>query len=373
MSRHHVRKREGKNGITWYATVELSRDPTTGKRRQKHVSGPTRKACEAEIARLIDRDERGEVTTAARISVADYLEQWLAAVKKTIKPSTLANYRNKMETLVVPYIGHLQLGRLTPLHVQALITTLNDRGLSTTTVHHAYTIFSTSLNQAVKWGLVTRNVCKAVDPPRKARPEMKTWTREEVAAFLARSERDPLEAFWRLALTTGMRRGELVGLRWIDVDLQRGVLAIRHTLVRGAGAEWVSSTPKSATGQRSIVLGADDIACLTRHRDRQRLASVPNPGGYVFIGPNGKPIHHRRIGDRFEQLMAEAGVTRIRFHDCRHTCATLLLESGVHPKIVQERLGHSSIAMTLDRYSHVSESVQQGAADALNELLRPTS
>jgi integrase len=373
MTRHHLRKKEHSGGVTWYATVELSRDPHTGKRRQKHVSGPTRKACEAEIAKLIERDERGETTVAAKLTVAQYLEQWLAAIAPTVRISTITGYRHKVNGHIVPLIGHHQIGRLAPLHVQTAMTKLLERGLSPTTVHHTYTILSTALTQAVKWGIVERNVCQAVDPPRKARPELKTWTRDEAARVLAAAEGRELEALWRLAITTGMRRGELLGLRWIDVDLQRGVLAIRHTLVRGSGSALVSSVPKSASGQRSIVLGPDDIESLARHRDRQRLARTPNPAGLVFVSPNGNPVHQHVLMRQFERLIEAAGVPRIRFHDTRHTSATLLLETGVHAKIVAERLGHSSIAMTLDRYSHVSESMQQSAATILNDHLKASS
>jgi integrase len=353
--------------------VNLSRDPVTGERRQKHVSGPTRKACEAEIARLLERDDRGEITSASRMTIADYLERWLEAIAPNVRPNTLAGYRHKCTAHVIPLLGHRQLDKLTPLHVQTMNATLLGRGLSPTSVHHSHTILSSALSQAVKWGMLTRNVCQAVDPPRKARPELKTWTRDDVARVLNAAEGDPLETLWRLALTTGMRRGELLGLRWIDVDLHRGVMAIRHTLVRGSGTAYIASTPKSAAGQRSIALGADDIESLTRHHDRQRLSRTPNPGGLVFVSANGNPIHHQSLQKHFSRLIERAGVPTIRFHDCRHTSATLLMESGVHPKIVQERLGHSSIAMTLDRYSHVSESVQQGAADRLNELLKASS
>lgn len=370
MSRHHIRKREGPNGVSWYATVELSRDPQTGKRRQKHVSGPTRRACEAEIAKLLERDANGESVTATRMTVAQYLERWFEAIEPTLKPSSYRGYRDKLTTLIIPHLGSVQLSKLTALQVQGTLARLLDQGKSPTTVHHGFTILSTALNQAVKWGMVSRNVCTAVDPPRRARPELQTWSREEASAVLAAAAGDDLEALWRLALTTGMRRGELIGLRWIDVDLQRGVLAVRHTLVRGTGSVWLSSTPKSASGQRSIPLGADDIDALTRHRDRQRLARTPNPHGLVFIGSGGNPVNQNTLAHQFGNLVKRAGVRRIRLHDCRHTCATLLLEAGVHPKIVQERLGHSSISMTLDRYSHVSESVQQAAADRLDVLLK---
>jgi integrase len=373
MSRHHIRKREHSAGVTWYATVELSRDPMTGKRRQKHVSAPTRKACEAKIAQLIERDDRGEAMAASKLTVAQYLDQWARAIEPTVKISTITGYRHKMNAHIVPLIGHIQIGRLAPLHVQGVIAKLLDRGLSPTTVHHSYTILSTALRQAVKWGVVERNVCLAVDPPRKARPDLKTWTRDEAARVLAAAEGRELEALWRLALTTGMRRGELLGLRWIDVDLQRGVLAIRHTLVQGASSALVSSAPKSASGQRSIVIGPDDIECLTRHRDRQRLARTPNPAGLVFISPNGNPVHQHVLAKQFERLIEAAGVPRIRFHDTRHTSATLLMEAGVHAKIVAERLGHSSIAITLDRYSHVAESIQQVAALMLNDHLKASS
>jgi integrase len=369
MSRHYIRKREGPQGTTWYATVELSRDPKTGKRRQKHVSAATRKACEAEIARLLERDRSGDQVTPSRITVGELFDQWLAAVKPTVREASYITYRT-WTTRIRPFIGELPLSRLSPLHVQSMMSALLEEGLSPTTVKQIYAILNMALKQAVRWGLIHRNVCQAVDPPRISKMEMVTWNRSEVMQVLAVAADDDLEALWRLALTTGMRRGELLGLRWIDVDLQRGVLAVRHTIVQGDHGRMVSSTPKSASGQRSIAIGAGDVDALIRHRDRQRIERTPNPLGLVFITQTGRSINPKTLAARFDDLTARAGVRRIRFHDMRHTCATLLLEADVHPKVVQERLGHSSISMTLDRYSHVSESVQQAAAERLNELLK---
>lgn len=370
MSRHHIRKREGKNGSAWYATVELSRDPLTGKRRQKHVSGPTRKGVEAEVARIIDLDDRGQLAVDSKLTVAEYLQRWHASIEPTLKPTTWRRYEQTIRLRLTPMLGQHQLARLTPLVVQGFATDLVAQCRSQTTANYTFTVLSVALNQAVRWGLIPANVCRAVTAPKTDTPEMKTWSAEEASAFLEQAVDHPLEALWKLALSTGMRRGEMVGLRWQDVDLERGVLSVRHTLVQGPGKAWESSTPKTKAGRRSIALGTEMVDALKRHRDRQRLARTPNPMGLVFITTQGRPIHQNTINGQLARLTALAKVPTIRFHDLRHTCATLLMANGVHPKMVQERLGHSAISITLDRYSHVTESMQQPAADKIDDLLK---
>jgi integrase len=272
----------------------------------------------------------------------------------------------------------MKLTKLSPLDLQRLYTDRLVAGLSSTTVHLLHVVLHRMLKQAVRWGMVPRNVTEMVDPPRRTFPEITTWSSDQVARFLEAGDQHYLGALWRLALLTGMRRGELLGLKWDDIDLDRGTLAVRRTLSRGNGGTWQLTEPKTASGRRQIALPESCVAALRKHRLRQleqRMALGPawEDHGFVFTGRAGAPLHVNSMTVHFKKLITDAQVPTIRFHDLRHTCATLLLAEGVHPKIVQERLGHSDISMALNRYSHVTPSMQRQAADTLDTaLLLPT-
>jgi integrase len=213
-----------------------------------------------------------------------------------------------------------------------------------------------------------------VDPPRRKTPEAKTWDAKQVATVLATAEGTGLSALWRLALLAGMRRGELLGLKWEDIDLDKRTLAVRRTRSRGKGGTWELGQPKTTSGRRSIALPASCVNALRKHRaaqnaERLRLGSLWEDQGFVFTNHTGGPLHVNSLVAQYEKLIKTAEVPRIRFHDLRHTSATLLLAQDIHPKIVQERLGHADIGMTLNRYSHVTPSMQREAAEALDKAI----
>lgn len=362
-----------KRGTSWTAVVDLPPDPTTGKRRQKRVTARTRKDVELEVAKLIGKAQTG-FTDAGKITVRDYLDDWLESVGPSLRPSTARRYRDVVRLHIASQIGNLRLGRLSPGDVQRLYTNRLAAGLSSTSVHHIHAILHRALDQAVKLGLLTRNVTDAVDPPRRQNPEMQVWSVSEASRVLAAAEGDELEALWRLAITTGMRRGEILGLRWSDIDFAAGTLAVRRTLSRGSTSRLEVGEPKTTAGRRRVALPASTVASLRRHQTRQKSLWLAIGQGYgdrelVFATVNGTPIHPNTLARAYDKLIARAGVPRIRFHDLRHTSATILLASGEHPKVVQERLGHASISETLDRYSHVSADMQQRAAQRIDAML----
>ena len=369
-----IKKRVGARGTSWYAVVDVGRDPTTGKRRQKRVSAPTRKECEALVRSALSAAEQGGGGDAGKLTVRDYLDRWLASIVPAVRPSTHRRYRDLMAGHVVPVVGTVKLAKLSALDVQRLYADRLAAGLSPTTVHQLHNVLHRALKQAIRWGLLVRNPTEAVDAPRPANPECKTWSAREVGAVLSAAAGDDLAALWRLALLTGMRRGELLGLTWEDVDLDRGALAVRRTLSRGTGGTWELGTPKTAHGRRSIALPASCVVALRKHRatqlaERLRLGGLWLDHGFVFTNRTGGPLHVNGLARRFAKLIAAAGVPTIRFHDLRHTSATLMLANGEHPKIVQERLGHSDVGITLNRYSHVTPDMQRGAADRLDALI----
>lgn len=366
-----------KRGDAWSAVVDLPPDPTSGERRQKRVTRRTKKEVELAIAELIGKAQAG-FTDSGKVTVSEFLDSWLAAVTPTVRSSTARRYKDLANKHIKTEIGSIKLAKLTPADVQRLYANRRESGLSSTTVHHMHSVLHGALDHAVKWGLVMRNVTDAVDPPRRQNPEMQTWSAGDAAKFLAAARGDELEAFWYLALTTGMRRGEMLGLRWSDIDFERSALSVRRSLSRGATSRLEAGEPKTAAGRRRIALPANTLDKLKKHRTKQKAIWLAVGEGYadrelVFATVNGTPIHPNTLARAFTKLIAKAGVSKIRFHDLRHTSATLLLASGEHPKVVQERLGHSSITETLDRYSHVSADMQQRAAEHFDTIfVEPT-
>ena len=350
-------------------------------RRQRSKGGfATRREAEAALGRTLVAVGAGEVAHVGAMTVGAYLEQWLAGAGPSLKPSTAKSYSEIVEWYVRPQVGQVKLADLNALHIRNLYAELLDHGamrkeggLSASTVRAVHRVLRKALNDAVLWGLLARSPLLGVKPPRQERPEVRWWTPEQARTFLAAVEGDRLYALWVLVLSTGMRRGELAGLRWCDVDLETGVLSVVRTRV--SVAYTVSeSDPKTRSSRRTVTVDARVVAVLRAHRRRQleeRLAwgAAWTDTGYVFTREDGWPIHPERISVLFARLVEAAGVPKIRLHDLRHTSATLALASGIHPKVVGERLGHSSISVTLDLYSHVIPGLQAEAAEKLGEMI----
>ena len=367
--RGHIERR----GAGWTAVVDLPADPATGKRRQKRLTAATRREIEALVVATIQAAQGG-FTDAGRATVRDYLPRWQEAAAPTLRPATRRRYADLIRLHILPVLGNVKLAKLSPADVQRLYADRLAAGLSPTSVRQVHSVLHRALDQAVRWGLLPRNVTEAVDPPKPAKPETTTWDARQVAAVLTAAAGDDLDPLWRLALLTGMRRGEVLGLRWRDLDLDRGSLAVRRTLSRGADSRLIEGAPKTASGRRQIALPASAIEALRRHRVRQLEARLAAGVAYadhdlVFANDTGGPLHPNSLALRFRRLIVRAGVPRIRFHDLRHTSASLMLANGEHPKVVQERLGHADIRMTMDLYSHVAADMQRHAADRLDAVL----
>ncbi|HST06368.1 MAG TPA: site-specific integrase [Chloroflexia bacterium] len=379
----NISTKVGKRGTTYTTQIDLPPDPITGKRRQKRITGRTKHEVDAQVIQVKASIASGGFAEAdaAHITVGGYLARWLEASASTVRPGSQRRYEDVVRLHLTPIIGRIGLAKLTPLDVQRLYQDRLARGqLSPATVNSVHVVLHKALKQAMRWGLLTRNVTEAVDPPRRTMPVYATWTQPQVAQFLKAADAHEHALLWRLALLTGMRRGEILGLRWDDVDTARGQIAVRQTRVRGADGHYEFGEPKTQKSKRSIAIPptlADALRKLhiTQHEERLALGLGEdyNPAGLVFTNGVGQPLHPNSLAYQFGKLIRIADVPVIRFHDLRHTSATLMLANGEHPKIVQERLGHSNISMTLDRYSHVSMDMQREAADRLDLLIRGTS
>jgi integrase len=354
-----------KDGI-WQAAITLE----SGKRRYYYAK--TRQEAARKLAEALrDRDKGILIPKDARQTLGAYLITWLDATKATIRPRTWQRYEQYVRVHVVPSLGAISLATLTAQQVQTMYSAKLAEGLSSTTVNHLHQVLHRALDAAVRLDLVARNVCERLDPPRMRHQEMTTLSEDQAHALLVAAEGDRFEALYVLALATGMRQGELLALRWSDVDLESGTLKVRATLQNASG-RFEFAEPKTPHSRRRIALSRLAGGALKQHRLRQaeerlRLGPTWHEMDLVFPNSIGKPMDGLNLLQRnFYTLLEKAGLPHMRFHDLRHTAATLLLGRGINPKIVSEMLGHSQVGITLDLYSHVTPHVQQQAADAID-------
>lgn len=358
----------------WHARMSLD----SGKR--KHFYGKTRQEVAAQLtAALRERDQGLSLVLDERQTLAQYLDSWLATMRSAVRPRTWQRYEQYIRLHTTPFLGKVALSKLTAQQVQGLYANRLEAGCSPTSVKHLHTVLHKALEDALRLGLVQRNVVDLVRAPRMQRVEMRVLTLKQVRTLLTAAQGDRFEALYTLAVTTGMRRGELLALKWRDVDLGsaangQAALQVRATLQKTKGG-FVYAEPKSARSRRRIALTAAATEALRTHRARQAeerllVGAEWEDHDLMFCTHQGKPlIGSNVLNQNFHPLLKRAGLPRIRFHDLRHTAATLLLLRSVHPKVVSELLGHSSVSLTLDVYSHVLPDMQREATAALDQML----
>jgi len=367
-----------KNG-TWAAQYTVW---TAEGRKRRSVAGKTRAEASRKLTEaMVDRDG-GLLHDAGKLTVGEYLDRWLAdSVKGMVKETTYANYAYITHKHISPALGHVKLKTLTPAHVRGFYGEKAHTNLSAATVKKMHVVLRKALSQLVLDGLIPRNAADGVKPPRVSAPgeEIKPLGSEECAKFLEASRGERLEALYVLAVHCGLREGELLALRWEDVYLEaaKPTMLVRRTLTRGEeGRGWVvGASTKSGKGRR-VRLTRRAVAVLKDHRKRQleerlRLAGLWQDQGLVFAGETGSLLNPSNLRNRsFKRIKRRSGLRQdLRFHDLRHTCATLLLGEGVNVKVVSEMLGHASITITLNTYSHVLPDMQDSAADAMEAAL----
>ena len=361
-----IRKRA--NG-SWEARIDIGRD-SNGARVRKSVYGKTKKEVTEALTKLSSQKLDGMLIHDDQTTVEQFIDRWLedsAALK--VRASTLASYKQICRLHITPKIGRLKLSKLAPSHVQHLLAEMTRDGKSPRLVQMAYTMIRLALSVGLKWGVIVRNVAEAVERPSVERHEITPMTDEHAAKFLKAAKSDRLYALYVLALATGMRQGELFGLQRDDVDLNAGTITVRRTLVELNG-KITTNPPKTEKGRRLIELPQMAITALWDHKARM-LAEGLAGSDWIFCDTDGSPLRRQNVLRRsFVPILSAAGLKGVRFHDLRHTSATMLLGAGVHPKIVQERLGHSQIGVTMDTYSHCLPSMQKEAAGKLDNVLK---
>ncbi len=350
-----------------YITLE------SGKR--KYFSGKTKKEVKEKLKKAQLEQQQGILPTGPEQTLAQYLADWLAVHKERVRPRTYERYEAIIRLHLVPKLGSVPLQKLTGQHLERLYTGLRESKLSSTTVDAVHNMLHTALDRAVRLGLIARNVSKLVSPPRKEHQEIRPLSPDEVRQFLEAAKGHPREALFIVALATGMRRGELVGLKWQDINLEARVLQVRRSLTRmPTGQGYKETEPKTKSGRRSIALVPFAVEALGQHWEHQqeekaRAGELWRDHGYVFCKSDGSHLNPGHdVYEQFKIVLKKAGLPDVRFHDLRHSTATLLLSKGVHPKVVQEILGHSAINITMDTYSHVLPNIQRDAMGRMDDF-----
>jgi integrase len=345
-------------------------------RKRRTLYGKTRQEVAAKLAKALSDREGGITFDADNLRLGDYLQRWLEDSKKgSVKRVTYEGYARQVRNHLLPTLGRIKLRALTPAHLRGLYREKTETGLSARTVGYIHTTIHNALEQAVKDGLVPRNVADIVKPPQLCREEIQPLTPAQTKTLLEAVGGDRFEALYVLAVTAGPRQGELLGLKWEDIALDRSLLQVRRTLSSTKGGEPIFSNPKTAKGRRSVKLTARAVEVLRRHRERQleereEVAGLWQNHDLVFPTRVGTPMsRHNLVARSFKPILKRAGLPEIRFHDLRHTCATLMLAVGANPKVAQETLGHANVTITLDTYSHLLPTMQDEVAEKVNELL----
>lgn len=349
-------------GDSWSFTIDIGKDPKTGKRKQKTVSGfKSEKDAQKAAVKMEMQLDKGQNVSVPKL--VDFLNDFFEEhVKHQVSPMTYHNQRQWATSYIVPDIGHFQMDKLTHLRVEQFYSDLLKRGISRGTIRNISLVLRKTFRAAHKWGVIHNNIMQHASPPTYKPAKMKVWTREQVQLFLQVSQESPNHALYVLALTTGMRIGEMLGLYWSDIDFDTGYVQIGRSLKYTLQVGLDTKEPKNEHSKRTISLPQTTLDALKRYQE------TTLPGKYIFHKFND-PIYPQEASRRFQNDVAKVGLPKIRFHDMRHTHATMLLMMGVNPKVVAERLGHSTVTTTLDTYSHVIPSMQKEVAAALDQHL----
>lgn len=360
----------------WLVRIFIGRD-TKGKRKyfNKSVHGSKKDAQKYLTAKLREKD-LGVFVEPASMALNDFLDRWLEEIAKNkLRERTFYGYESLLNSHIRTKLGLKRLSDIQSYEVQKLYNDMKKADYSAKTIRHAHNVLSSALKQAVKWKMLAQNPCELCELPRYEKPEMKYFSPEETAKFLKFAKDDKYFAVFVVAIETGMRPEEYLGLQWKDIDFDNKALSVRRALVVRKGGGFIFTEPKTKKSRRSIPISNSVIDALKNHRrkqleERMKLGSDYENLDLVFASEIGTPLLHQNLTRRhFKPIRDNAELPKIRLYDLRHTTATLLLSAGENPKVVQERLGHASVVLTLDTYSHVLPNMQQTATDKIEKLM----
>jgi len=354
---------------SWRAQVTLNG-------RRLSFTARTRRECQEWLKKTIGQIDDGMTYASTRITLEEFLTSWLISSKASKRPRTLAHYQQLARTYILPNLGKIKIRDLQPDQIQRLYDKLLAQGVGIYTVLKIHTALHSALGQAVRTGIIVRNPVTSTMPPKEPAEEMKILDESQASQLLIAAQNSRLEALLHLALATGMRQMELLGLKWTDLDWIKQTIRIERQLVRPDKSQIQFASPKTKSGKRSLVLGAKSIQALRIHYEHQ-LAEKKVAGekwgenGLIFPNTLGGPMHPRNLLRDFKKLLREAGLPEIRFHDLRHTAASLMLNHNIPPIVVSKRLGHARASITLDIYGHLIPSMQNEVADVIDDLITP--
>ena len=378
---------KGKNKYMVRVYIGLTEE---GKRKyhSKTIKGGIKEA-QKYLNKVLREKDTGEFIEPSKEYFNTYIDNWLKnTAKPRISEKTYRSYEQMVRLYLKPALGDFKLSKVTPDQIQKLYNDMSDRELSPRTVRYAHTVLRSALYQATKWGKITRNPADLVDLPKAERKEMRALTPAEASRFMEAASYNRLKALFSLMLTSGIRPGEALGLRWQDVDFDNCRITINRTLIRN-GKSWTLEEPKTSRSRRTIPIPQEVLSDLEEEKQKQEKAATERKKiikwhpekaeklkpytdhGFVFATETGEPFGERNvIRCYYKPLLKQANLDEgIRLYDLRHSCATLLLSAGENPKVVSERLGHASVTLTLDTYSHVLPDMQKSASDKLGGLL----
>ncbi|MFE6704566.1 tyrosine-type recombinase/integrase [Bacillus thuringiensis] len=365
-------KKDKKTGKYFYI-VDIGIDHLTGKRKQKKKRGFTsKKEAENALTKLLSEVHTGIYVEPSKLSYGEYLQDWFNTKKHSVGIQTAKVLKGYLNSRIIPSLGNIKLAKLTSLHMQNYVNLLRDEGLKRGTIEKIIKLIRNSLEHAIDLELITKNVAAKTKLPKGDKEELTVWNEQEVQLFLKATQDSRYSMVFHMALVTGMRQGELLGLRWKDVNLEKGHLTISQTLSHDGKTFLLGGKTKSSL--RKILLPASTVAKLKKHRAvvlKEKLSQGEEyqDNDLVMCTPSGTPINPANVRRSLNALILKAAVPKIRFHDLRHTHATLLLAKGVNVKVISERLGHSNIKITLDTYSHVLPTMQEDAVNKIEEIL----
>ncbi|MCI2254816.1 site-specific integrase [Domibacillus sp. PGB-M46] len=357
----------------WDFVIDIGKDLITGKRKQKKKRGfKTKKEAEKALTALLNELNEGSYIEPSKQAYSDYMYFWIGIKAHEMSIQTLKAYQSYLKSHISPSLGQVPLSSLTPIHIQSFVGDLRSKELSESTIKRIYNVVNASLNAAAKTELIKKNPASTIEKPKVVAKETVIWKWDEVSSFLDSAMSSPYYVAFLLAVTTGMRQGEVLGLRWRDVDFANECLYVRQTLTHdGKGFK---EGAKSKAGSRSVGLDAFTLSALKKQKKqvaecKLKLGIAYTDNDLVICSSNGKPINPRNLLRSFYNLLEKSDLPKIRFHDLRHTHASLMLQQGENIKLISERLGHSSVKITLDTYSHVLPNMQQEASNRLANKL----